>query len=59
MVEQASQALREAGVDEQIGTVLADGSYWNSAGPGPEPAALLALRSGTVSKYRTSSIEAP
>lgn len=30
MVEQASEALREAGVSEPIGTVLADGGYWNS-----------------------------
>jgi transposase len=30
MVGQASAALREAGVEEPIGTVLADGGYWNS-----------------------------
>jgi len=30
MVDQASQALRDAGVSEPIGTVLADGGYWNS-----------------------------
>jgi transposase len=30
MVAQASRALRAAGVDESIGTVLADGGYWNS-----------------------------
>jgi transposase len=30
MVEQASEALREAGVSEPIDTVLADGGYWNS-----------------------------
>jgi len=31
MVGQASEALREAAVSEPIGTVLADGGYWNSA----------------------------
>lgn len=31
MVAQASQALLQAGVSEPIGTVLADGGYWNSA----------------------------
>jgi hypothetical protein len=30
MVARAAGALREAGVDEPIGTVLADGGYWNS-----------------------------
>jgi len=30
MVAQAASALREAGIDEPIGTVLADGGYWNS-----------------------------
>ena len=30
MVTQASAALRKAGVEEPIGTVLADGGYWNS-----------------------------
>ncbi|MQA75222.1 MAG: transposase [Solirubrobacterales bacterium] len=30
MVTQAAAALREAGIDEPIGTVLADGGYWNS-----------------------------
>jgi transposase len=30
MVVQAAGALREAGVEEPIGTVLADGGYWNS-----------------------------
>jgi hypothetical protein len=30
MVDQAATALREAGVSEPIGTVLADGGYWNS-----------------------------
>ena len=30
MVAQAASALREAGVEEPIGTVLADGGYWNS-----------------------------
>ncbi len=31
MIERASSELREAGVEEPIGTVLADGGYWNSA----------------------------
>ncbi|MGH2981389.1 MAG: transposase [Solirubrobacterales bacterium] len=30
MVAQAAGALREAGIREPIGTVLADGGYWNS-----------------------------
>jgi hypothetical protein len=30
MVAKATEALSEAGVTEQIGTVLADGGYWNS-----------------------------
>jgi transposase len=30
MVGRAADALREAGVDEPIGIVLADGGYWNS-----------------------------
>jgi transposase len=30
MVAQATGALREAGIREPIGTVLADGGYWNS-----------------------------
>jgi transposase len=30
MVAQAASALREAGIEEPIGTVLADGGYWNS-----------------------------
>jgi hypothetical protein len=30
MVAQAVGALREAGIEEPIGTVLADGGYWNS-----------------------------
>jgi transposase len=30
MVGEAAAALRDAGVDEPIGTVLADGGYWNS-----------------------------
>src|SRR5438045_1425121 len=30
MVESASETLREAGIEEPIGTVLADGGYWNS-----------------------------
>ena len=30
MVARAADTLREAGVDEPIGTVLADGGYWNS-----------------------------
>jgi Transposase DDE domain len=30
LVAQAVETLREAGVEEQIGTVLADGGYWNS-----------------------------
>jgi NAD(P)-dependent dehydrogenase (short-subunit alcohol dehydrogenase family) len=30
MVAHAAGALREAGVEEPIGTVLADGGYWNS-----------------------------
>lgn len=30
MVDEASKALSEAGVSEPIGTVLADGGYWNS-----------------------------
>jgi transposase len=30
MVARAADMLREAGIDEPIGTVLADGGYWNS-----------------------------
>jgi predicted acylesterase/phospholipase RssA len=30
MVANAAEALREAGIEEPIGTVLADGGYWNS-----------------------------
>lgn len=30
MITQASAALREAGIEEPIGTVLADGGYWNA-----------------------------
>jgi hypothetical protein len=30
MVAQAADALREAGIEEPIGIVLADGGYWNS-----------------------------
>ena len=30
MVDSATDALREAGIEEPIGTVLADGGYWNS-----------------------------
>ena len=30
MVARAASMLREAGIDEPIGTVLADGGYWNS-----------------------------
>jgi transposase len=30
MVAQAVETLREAGIEEPIGTVLADGGYWNS-----------------------------
>jgi transposase len=30
MVASAAQTLRAAGIDEPIGTVLADGGYWNS-----------------------------
>lgn len=30
MVAQAAGALREAGIGEPIGIVLADGGYWNS-----------------------------
>jgi transposase len=30
MVAKASDTLREAGIEEPIGTVLADGGYWNS-----------------------------
>jgi Transposase DDE domain len=30
MVSQANAALTAAGIDEPIGTVLADGGYWNS-----------------------------
>jgi Transposase DDE domain len=30
VVAKVAQALREAGIDEPIGTVLADGGYWNS-----------------------------
>jgi transposase len=31
MVARAGEELRAAGVEEEIGTVLADGGYWNSA----------------------------
>ena len=31
MIATACEALREAGIEEPIGTVLADGGYWNSA----------------------------
>ena len=34
MVARASRTLRAAGVEEPIGTVLADGGYWNSAAIG-------------------------
>lgn len=30
MVARAAKGLREAGIEEPIGTVLADGGYWNS-----------------------------
>jgi hypothetical protein len=30
MVAEAAETLREAGIEEPIGTVLADGGYWNS-----------------------------
>ena len=30
MVAEATDRLREAGIEEPIGTVLADGGYWNS-----------------------------
>jgi transposase len=31
MIAQTAEALREAGVEESIGIVLADGGYWNSS----------------------------
>jgi hypothetical protein len=31
MVAQTAETLREAGIEEPIGTVLADGGYWNSS----------------------------
>jgi Transposase DDE domain len=31
MMARAAQTLREAGVDEPVGIVLADGGYWNSS----------------------------
>lgn len=34
MVAKAGEALREAGVEEPIGTVHADGGYWSSPGIG-------------------------
>ena len=41
MVVQAVETLREAGIEEPIGTVLADGGYWNS------PAISAVRRQGT------------
>jgi hypothetical protein len=34
MVAHAVETLREAGIEEPIGIVLADGGYWNSAAIG-------------------------
>ena len=31
MVAQTTETLREAGIDESVGVVLADGGYWNSS----------------------------
>ena len=31
MVAQTTETLREAGIEEPVGTVLADGGYWNSS----------------------------
>jgi transposase len=53
MVAQTAQTLHEAGIDEPVGIVLADGGYWNSSAIGQVRAQGIDLLIPTQDRRRT------